>query len=47
MERNATAAADEVGRELDRAAPEPLHDQISSAFRQRIVTGRWQICCAS
>lgn len=27
--------------QLNRDAPEPLHDQISALFRQRIVSGRW------
>jgi GntR family transcriptional regulator len=26
---------------LSRSSPEPLHDQISSLLRQRIVSGRW------
>ncbi|MEO5722743.1 MAG: GntR family transcriptional regulator [Ilumatobacteraceae bacterium] len=36
-----SSAADEMSRQLDRNAPEPLHDQISLLMRQRIVSGRW------
>jgi GntR family transcriptional regulator len=31
----------DLGRELDRNAPEPLHDQISAFIRHRIASGRW------
>jgi GntR family transcriptional regulator len=41
VERIGPATVDDVNRQLDRAAPEPLHDQISSAFRKFIVSGRW------
>lgn len=31
----------DVSWQLRRDAPEPLHDQISALFRQRVVSGRW------
>jgi len=41
MDDTALARVDDVARQLDRDAPEPLHDQISSALRRFIVSGRW------
>lgn len=41
MEHPGLASVDDVTRQIDRHAPEPLHDQISSAFRRFIVSGRW------
>lgn len=41
MDHPELARVDDVSRQLDRDAPEPLHDQISSALRKFIVSGRW------
>lgn len=37
----ADGALDGIAGQLDRDAPEPLHDQIAVLVRQRIVSGRW------
>lgn len=41
MERTAPTSVEDIARQLDRSAPEPLHDQISTVVRRYIVTGRW------
>ena len=41
MDINADLTLLDISWQLRREAPEPLHDQISALFRQRIVSGRW------
>jgi len=41
MDIDADLTLRDVAWQLRRDAPEPLHDQISALFRQRIVSGRW------